>query len=140
MKKFPEKTGKEKRFGFSGAERLKSRKSIESIFSEGISVSRYPLRLIYIRTGNPSPGNIQAGVAVPKRNFKSAVSRNRIKRLLRESYRRNKEVLFNNIEGGFAFLFLYLGKEMPEYAQIELGMLKVFKEFIKKINDEEEHA
>ncbi len=98
---------------FPKKEKLKSESLIRGIFEEGKSISSYPLKLIYLEIKVPAKTKIQCGVTVPKRNFKSAVKRNRIKRLLRESYRLNKEQIFNNIEGSFAFLFLYLGKEMP---------------------------
>lgn len=77
----------------------------------------------------------KTGVAVPKKNFKSAVKRNRIKRLLRESYRLNKHLVFNNSEGNFAFLILYLGKEMPNYLGVEKEMQIILKKFLKKIDD-----
>ncbi len=119
---------------FPKKEKLKSKKLIEQLFVEGKSVSSYPIKLIYVKTALPTDASIQAGVTVPKKNFKSAVKRNRIKRLLRESYRLNKGLVFNNSDGTFAFLFVYLGKEMPKYEAIEIHMQKVLQRFLKKLN------
>ncbi|MDO6516123.1 ribonuclease P protein component [Zobellia uliginosa] len=119
-------------FTFPKKEKLKSKKLIERLFAEGKSVSVYPIKLIYL----PAPFNdevrFKAGMAVPKKNFKSAVKRNRIKRLLRESYRLNKPDILNNTEGSFAFLFLYLGKDMPSYASTERSMKALLQRFVAK--------
>ena len=120
---------------FPKEEKLKSRKLIEKLFEEGKSVSKYPLKLIYLEADLPKEVSIQAGVTVPKRKFKKAVDRNQIKRLLRESYRLHKPLLFNNIEGNFAFLFLYLGKEIPSYETVETNMIQILQKFIRQIND-----
>ena len=111
-------------------EKLKSKKLIDRLFAEGRSVSSYPIKLIYLKTALPKEVPIQAGVAVPKKNFKSAVKRNRIKRLLREGYRLNKHLVFNNSEASFAFLFLYLGKEVPAYLEIKKAMNGVLRKFV----------
>jgi len=121
---------------FPKKEKLKGESLIREIFEEGKSISSYPLKLIYLEIKVPVKTKIQCGVTVPKRNFKSAVKRNRIKRLLRESYRLNKEQIFNNIEGSFAFLFLYLGKEMPQYEEVELNMQVILQKFLKKVPNE----
>lgn len=123
-------------FSFPKKEKLKSKKLIEALFAEGKSVSSYPLKLIYLQTELPFDVNVQAGVTVPKKNFKSAVKRNRIKRLMRENYRLNKALVFNNSEGTFAFLFLYLGKEIPSYDSVSTHMKSVLEKFNKKINHE----
>ncbi len=115
-------------------EKLKSRKLIDRLFVQGKSVSNYPIKLIYLNTDLPEAIKNQAGVAVPKKNFKSAVRRNRIKRLLREAYRLNKPRGFNNSDASFAFLFLYLGKEMPDYRDIERSMVRVLAKFLEKEN------
>lgn len=120
---------------YSQKEKLKSRKLIDQLFAQGKSVSNYPIKLIYLNTELPENVKIQAGVAVPKKNFKSAVKRNRIKRLLREAYRLNKHTVFNNSEATFAFLFLYLGKEMPRYPEIEKAMTGVLAQFSEKVDD-----
>jgi len=120
---------------FPKKEKLKSKKLIEKLFKEGKTLSNFPLKLIYLKVELPMDAKFITGVAVPKKNFKSAVKRNRIKRLLRESYRLNKHLVFNNSEGNFAFLILYLGKEMPTYPEVEEGMQKILQKFLKKIDD-----
>ena len=119
-------------FSFPKKEKLKCKRLIEQLFTEGKGVSNYPIKLIYLRTILPEDVQVQAGVTVSKRNFKKAVQRNRIKRLLRESYRLNKHLVFNNIEGSFAFLFLYIGKEISEYHQVEASMKAVLHKFVDK--------
>ncbi|WP_209401287.1 ribonuclease P protein component [Pseudozobellia sp. WGM2] len=118
-------------FKFSKKEKLKSKKLIDQLFAEGKSVTAFPLKLIYLRSQLPENVQVQAGVAVPKKNIKSAVNRNRIKRLMRENYRLNKHQVFNNSEGSFAFLFLYLGKKMPSFTEIESAMGKTLSKFLR---------
>ena len=120
---------------FPKKEKLKSKKLIEKLFKEGKTLSNFPLKLIYLKVDVPVDAKFKTGVAVPKKNFKSAVKRNRIKRLLREAYRLNKHLVFNNSEGNFAFLILYLGKEMPTYPEVDKGMQKILRKFLKKIDD-----
>lgn len=122
-------------FTFPKKEKLKSKKLIEQLFAEGKSVSNYPVKLIYLKTAHEDGSKIKTGVTASKRNFKSAVKRNRIKRLMRECYRLNKPLIFNNIEGDYAFMFLYLGKDMPTYEQLET----CFKLIIKKLLTKENH-
>jgi len=120
---------------FPKKEKLKSKKLIALLFNEGKTLTSFPFKLIYLKIEVPVDAKFKTGVAVPKKNFKSAVKRNRIKRLLRETYRLNKHLVFNNSEGNFAFLILYLGKEMPTYPEVDKGMQKILQKFLKKIDD-----
>jgi ribonuclease P protein component len=119
---------------FGKKEKLKSKILFTQLFEEGKGVSVYPLKLIYISTEKKETP-IQTGVTVSKRNFKSAVKRNRIKRLLRESYRHNKALVFNNTDANFAFLFLYLGKDMPSFELLDQKMKLVLNKFKLQINE-----
>ncbi|MEE9361940.1 MAG: ribonuclease P protein component [Cellulophaga sp.] len=123
-------------FSFSKKEKLKSKKRIEQLFSEGKSISVYPIRVLYLKTNLPEGVTFQTGVTVPKRNFKSAVKRNQIKRLLRESYRLNKHLIFNNLKGNYTYMFLYLGKEIPLFHSLEKSMVAVMKKLILKESHE----
>ncbi len=55
---------------------------------------------------------------------------------MREAYRLNKHFVFNNMKGNFAFLFLYIGKQVPSFEDTEQSMKKVLEVFIKTVNDE----
>ena len=92
-------------------EKLKSKKLIDQLFSEGQSVSTFPLRLVYLSITFDDTVLAKTGVSVSKKNFKNAVDRNRIKRLLREAYRLNKASFFNNLTTQHTFMILYIGKE-----------------------------
>tara|TARA_R110000868_G_scaffold18840_5_gene82075 strand:+ start:21450 stop:21887 length:438 start_codon:yes stop_codon:yes gene_type:complete len=120
-------------FRFPKKEKLKSKKLIEQLFAEGVGVTNYPIKLVYLRTRYEDDSKCKVGVTVSKRNFKSAVKRNRIKRLLRESYRLNKHLIFNNIEGNFAFMFLYIGKEIPTQSKITDTMIPLMGKFVDQI-------
>ena len=119
---------------YSNKEKLKSKKLIEKMFVEGRSVSAFPLRLVYLETNFTDGVAIKTGVSVSKRHFKSAVDRNSIKRLMREAYRLNKPVYFNNFSTQCAFMILYIGNEKPTLKQIEAKMNLLFEKFHDDFN------
>ncbi len=127
-------------FKYSRAEKLKSKILFEKLFSEGKNVTIYPLRLVYVKTELKDSVYIKAGVSVSKRNFKSAVNRNRIKRVLREAYRHNKTILFNNSIANYALLFLYIGKEMPIGKNIDRQMIALLEKFSAKESEKKENS
>jgi ribonuclease P protein component len=117
---------------FPKNEKLKSKKLIEKIFTEANGISKYPLKVFYTSSPYNDVPLIQAGFSVSKRNFKNAVDRNRIKRLMREAYRLKKNILFNNLSTPYAFMFLYIGKNRPDFVQIEKTMEQLLTKFLKQ--------
>ncbi|MDG5491054.1 ribonuclease P protein component [Psychroserpens sp. SPM9] len=121
-------------FTYPKKEKLKSQKLIEQLFSEGKSVSAYPLRMVYLKTSFDDDTQFKTGVSVSKRNFKKAVDRNRIKRLLREAYRLHKSTYFNNISPCYALMILYLGKDGTDFDSVETKMKQLLDTFSKKVS------
>lgn len=119
---------------FSKKEKLKSKTVIEQLFTEGFSVSVYPLRLVYMPADLKDDALFKTGVSVSKRNFKRAVDRNRIKRLMRESFRLHKHNYINNMSVPYAFMILYIGKEKPTFNQVESKMTLLFEKFSSKVS------
>ena len=120
-------------YSFSKIEKLKSKKQIETLFKEGKSISAYPLRIIYTKTEFKDDVQIKTAVSVSKRNFKKAVDRNHIKRLLRETYRLNKAEVFNNFTTQYALMILYIGKDKPEFKTLNTTMKKLLEKFLSKV-------
>ena len=117
------------KFTFPKKERLKRQKLIEQLFSEGLSVTVLPLKLVYIKADLPEKVPVQAGFSASKKSFRHSVYRNRIKRLMRETYRLNKAIIFNNSKTQYAFMFLYLGKELPDFHTLHTAMKTILERF-----------
>ncbi len=115
-------------------ERLKSRKLIGRLYTEGKVIKTFPLRMVYLETVHSSDYPAQFGVSVPKRLFKRAVDRNRIKRLIREAYRLNKQIIYSNIDKPCVFMISYLGKTELSYQEIEHKVIKILRQFVEHIN------
>jgi len=113
-------------------ERLKSRKLIEKLFTDGKSVKNFPLRMVFLQVQHTSTFPIQTAFSVPKRNFKRAVDRNRIKRLLRETYRLQKEIVYSKIDKPTICMISYIGKDEMPFDQLFLKMTNLLQLLIKE--------
>lgn len=121
---------------FKRGERLKSRKIIGTLFSQGHSFGQYPLRLIWKEIeANPKGFPIQCTVSVAKKKFPKAADRNRIRRKVKEAYRLNKHWVYEALEQEntqYAFMILYVAKEPLPFEIIEQAMKKMLTRFLKK--------
>ncbi len=129
-------------FTYSKDEKLKSKKLIETLFTEGKSVSKYPLRLVYYQVDFVNNSNIKIRVSVSKKHFKNAVDRNYFKRVLRECYRLNKDLLTSGLEKKYCFMFLYQTKEKLRFEEINQKTIQLFEKFnatIHKDNEKDEN-
>jgi ribonuclease P protein component len=111
------------------AEKLKSQKQIEFLFSEGKSVAVYPLRMVFVKITDSAEHEIKIGVSASKKNFKLATQRNRIKRLLREAYRLNKSILRDEINGSYVMMLMYLSKEEISFSELNKKTVQLFEKF-----------
>jgi ribonuclease P protein component len=121
-------------FTYPKNERLKSKTTIGLLFSEGKSVSKYPLRLVYRQAEANSDEKIKIGVSVSKKYFKKAVDRNYFKRVLRETYRLNKHLLLDNIQEPYSIMFFYQTKDKLSYEEINTKTIQLFEKFLLQVN------
>ena len=123
-------------FTYPKNEKLKSKITIGLLFSEGKSVSKYPLRLVYYSASLENPDtlgqNIKMGVSVSKKHFKKAVDRNYFKRVLRETYRLNKHLLLDNLDKPYAFMLFYQSKDRLSYEEINTKTIQLFEKFLQQ--------
>jgi len=123
---------------FHKKERLCSKKQIDSLFEKGTSITFFPLKVIFCETVVEFVNPCQVMFVVPKRLFKRAHDRNKIKRRLREAYRINKnnfyEVLKNN-KKKVIFSFIYIGKKIASYEEIEKSTLTALKKMAGQLLD-----
>lgn len=101
------------------------------MFTEGKSVSKYPLRLVYVPIDEVQAADtrIKMGVSVSKKYFKRAHDRNYFKRLLRETYRHHKYILIDRLEKPYAFMFFYQTKDRLSFEEINTKTIQLFEKF-----------
>jgi len=111
------------KFTLSKNERLKSKKAIDLLFENGQFINRHPIKLVYQKDPLPEGrSSLLFSVSVSKRNFKSAVDRNRIKRLVREAYRTQCIPLKEQTKASknqIKMMFIYVGKKLPHLEDVK---------------------
>ncbi|HYD22135.1 MAG TPA: ribonuclease P protein component [Flavipsychrobacter sp.] len=113
---------------FKAYERLKREQHIDTLFQTGKAFSVFPIKAVHIsitRAGEPSP--VRVGFSVPKKRFSSSVDRHRIRRLMVEAWRLNKQTLYNSVETDkqVQLFLIFTGDTLPEYTVVEQAVIKV---------------
>lgn len=127
-----------KQNSFSKAEHLYGDKRINRLFTEGQAFITYPLRVVYLVLPEEDNFPAKVMVSVPKKRFKRAVKRNRLKRLIREAYRLNKHDLNETLKEKKHQLhvsFQYISDEELKFDYVEKRMI-IALDKIKTIIDE----
>lgn len=122
---------------FQKEERLGGLKIFETLMAKGSSFFAHPFRIIWMPVSQDQKFPARIAFAVPKRNFKSSVKRNRIKRLLREAYRLNKHQLYSALEQKsvkIVVMIVYTHKEQPVYAEVEGKIILSLQRLIKALD------
>ncbi|MGE0089846.1 MAG: ribonuclease P protein component [Bacteroidales bacterium] len=123
---------------FLKSDRLKSNKSIELLIRKGKSQRYFPLKIYYIITELSEPklkASIRVAFIVPKRLFKRAIDRNRLKRLMKEAFRKNKASISEYIaisNKTIDIAFFFIGDQLCDYIVVEQQIIKIFEELINK--------
>ncbi len=127
-----------KLFSYQSKEKLKSRKLMDQLFTVGKSVSVFPLKAFYNEVDIDLDFPVKLGVGVSSRNFKKAVDRNRIKRLLRETYRLNKQPLleFASSKNKKIIVFiLFVEKTLPQLEVLQNKLPLLIDKLINQLNE-----
>ena len=122
------------RYTFGKTEKLCNQKLIEKLFDEGTSFFIRPIKVLFLKTDSKMPVPVQLLITVPKKYLRHATDRNRLKRLFRESYRKQKQILFdylNDEDEGCLIAFIYTGRDLIEYSQMEGIILRALQQLIQ---------
>lgn len=120
---------------FPKAEHLCGKTSVDKLFTEGKSFLSYPMRIVFC-SSDKSDVPVRCLMGAPKRRFKHAVDRNRLKRQLRESYRLNKGALLSAMEEKdyqLLVAFNYIGDKVEPTAFVERKMKVALEKLVAKL-------
>lgn len=128
-------------FTLAKAERICSKKLTDRLFngSSGKSLSAFPLRMVYtvVSREEDAPAALML-VSVPKRHFKRAVKRNRVKRQVREAFRKNKQLLLPGLEScpdrQAAMAFIWQSDELFDTATVERKVQSLLQRLSERLS------
>lgn len=126
------------KLSFRKEERLCSRKLIDKLFCGGASrsMTAFPLRAIYllIEEGTDE-GKIQVLVSVPKKQLKLAVKRNRVKRQVREAYRRNKQILLDKLtpQKQLLIAFIWIDNQLHDSTNVQSKVVNLLNRIAERL-------
>ncbi len=123
------------KYTFKKDERLCSKLLINKLFTEGESFLVYPFKVVCLNI--PRTGSIAAQIliSVSKRNFKSAPHRNKIKRHIREAYRKNKHIIWDDYKDKpndqLLAGFVYIGKSIATSKEVDQKLILILQRLIE---------
>jgi ribonuclease P protein component len=118
---------------FAKEERLSSKKAIEELFKKGKPIQFQSLKVKWLIIDDADVP-VKVLISVPKRLFKRAVDRNRIKRLIREAYRKNKVDLYDKLGATKVnIVLIYTSKTIPNYIETEALVIGLLQKLSNKI-------
>ena len=122
-------------YTFTQVERLKSKVAIDDLFESGKSFYSKPFEIFWLEV-NAIEAPVQIVVSVPKRLFKRAVDRNKIKRLFREAYRKNKNLLYEKLnDKQLHVMFIYKSKSIISFLEMEEQVIVGINKLIGEVDD-----
>ena len=121
----------------SKAERLNSHSLIEKLFAGGNkSLPAFPIRVVFMPTDLEDAPTASIMISVPKKRFKRAVKRNKVKRQVREAYRKNKYILINALQAKnmkMVLAFIWLDNNIHSTAEVETKVVKLLNLIAEKL-------
>jgi ribonuclease P protein component len=126
---------------FDKSERLCSRKTIEALFEDGSIFHNSLFKVVWKKDPDQLPHPARVAFSVSKRGFRHAVTRNLIKRRMREAYRKNKSVLYDHLLAQnihIVFIVIIKGNTVPDYDTIEKRIKDVVSRLIELTNPKSE--
>ena len=122
-------------FTLTQKERIKSKKQLNRLFGEGHSFFVYPFKVLYLLENDCDEKQVKMLITVSKKKFKKAVERNKIKRLAREAFRKNKLLLNDSLSENHQCMSLgliYTGETILPYQEIERKLILILQRLIKR--------
>lgn len=125
-------------YRFRKSERLTSLKEIQALFTDGWSFHSFPFRVLWKFSDIPDNSSAQIVVSVPKRKYKKAVTRNLIRRRIKEGYRLHKQILYDQLEQDgkkLVFMLMYTHSEILTFEEIESKISAMLLRLKKEVKD-----